>query len=71
MISPASARPTQDGALSQDIIDEIDRMEAMEAESIQAGRADDLPRSIKICPHCTFENTSDSTDCEVCGLPLS
>jgi len=22
------------------------------------------------CPHCTFENPSGQTDCEVCGLPL-
>jgi nuclear protein localization family protein 4 len=25
---------------------------------------------IRICPHCTFENTGAGTDCEVCGLPL-
>lgn len=25
----------------------------------------------KVCPHCTFENASSNTDCEVCGLPLS
>ena len=25
---------------------------------------------IRICPHCTFENTHEGTDCEVCGLPL-
>ncbi|OAX44852.1 polyubiquitin-tagged protein recognition complex, Npl4 component [Rhizopogon vinicolor AM-OR11-026] len=24
----------------------------------------------KICPHCTFENPEEQTDCEVCGLPL-
>lgn len=23
------------------------------------------------CPHCTFENMAGSTDCDVCGLPLS
>ncbi|KIJ45252.1 hypothetical protein M422DRAFT_30109 [Sphaerobolus stellatus SS14] len=26
---------------------------------------------VKQCPHCTFENRSSNTDCEVCGLPLS
>ena len=26
--------------------------------------------AIKICPHCTFENTHSGSDCEVCGLPL-
>ena len=25
---------------------------------------------IRICPHCTFENTHSGNDCEVCGLPL-
>jgi nuclear protein localization family protein 4 len=25
---------------------------------------------IRICPHCTFENTHGGTDCEICGLPL-
>lgn len=25
---------------------------------------------IRICPHCTFENTHGGSDCEVCGLPL-
>lgn len=25
---------------------------------------------IRICPHCTFENTHAGSDCEVCGLPL-
>lgn len=24
----------------------------------------------KACPHCTFENPSNATDCDVCGLPL-
>ena len=32
----------------------------------------DVPRGggIKICPHCTYENTHGGTDCDVCGLPL-
>lgn len=25
---------------------------------------------VKACPHCTFENAADATDCDVCGLPL-
>lgn len=25
---------------------------------------------IRICPHCTFENTHSGTDCEMCLLPL-
>ena len=27
--------------------------------------------NIRICPHCTFENTHSGPDCEVCSLPLS
>ncbi|KAI0690709.1 polyubiquitin-tagged protein recognition complex Npl4 component [Cytidiella melzeri] len=26
--------------------------------------------NVKICPHCTFENTHGGSDCDVCGLPL-
>ena len=25
---------------------------------------------VRVCPHCTFENTNSGNDCEVCGLPL-
>lgn len=25
---------------------------------------------VRICPHCTFENTHGGHDCEICGLPL-
>ncbi|RPD58377.1 polyubiquitin-tagged protein recognition complex Npl4 component [Lentinus tigrinus ALCF2SS1-6] len=26
--------------------------------------------NVRICPHCTFENTHSGSDCEICGLPL-
>ncbi|KAH9945623.1 polyubiquitin-tagged protein recognition complex Npl4 component [Amylocystis lapponica] len=26
--------------------------------------------NVRVCPHCTFENTHGGGDCEVCGLPL-
>ena len=26
--------------------------------------------NVRVCPHCTFENTNTGNDCEVCGLPL-
>ena len=64
-------KPLQDGAISQDILDEIDRMEAMEAETINAGRTNGPLGGMKICPHCTYENVGEATDCEVCGLPLT
>ncbi|TFK57582.1 polyubiquitin-tagged protein recognition complex Npl4 component [Heliocybe sulcata] len=25
----------------------------------------------KVCPHCTFENTHTTGDCDICGLPLN
>ena len=26
--------------------------------------------SVRVCPHCTYENTDGGNDCDVCGLPL-
>ena len=26
--------------------------------------------NVRVCPHCTFENTNSGNDCDVCGLPL-
>lgn len=35
-----------------------------------AGGAPSGGAGIRICPHCTFENTHGGTDCEICSLPL-
>lgn len=35
------------------------------------GNVDDDARIIWPCSHCTFENSSSSTNCEMCGLPQS
>jgi len=53
--------------------------EMMDVDSIEGGAS--RPRSRlggdapagggkKVCPHCTYENESGATDCDVCGLPL-
>lgn len=59
-----------DDDLPQNVKDEIALMEAMDSAN-RAGATDGLTLGIKVCPHCTFENTQDASDCEVCGLPLA
>lgn len=51
-----------DEDIPQDVFDQIAAQEAA-----SRGGAP----NIRLCPHCTFENTHSGTDCEVCGLPLS
>ena len=65
----APARPTSfpagpSGGMDEDIPPEIfDQIRESEMASGASSR-------IRICQFCTFENTGDGTDCEVCGLPL-
>ena len=77
----ASSSVTDYDDLPQDIKDQIARMEAEDAAAkvgtaVEADHAmdEDVPipttSNIRICPHCTFENSHGGTDCEVCGLPL-
>ncbi|KAI0052906.1 polyubiquitin-tagged protein recognition complex Npl4 component [Auriscalpium vulgare] len=35
-----------------------------------AGAGGSASGNIRVCPHCTFENSHGGSDCEVCGLPL-
>lgn len=51
-----------DTDIPPEVFDQIARAEA--GGSSSAG-------GIRICPHCTFENTHGGSDCEVCGLPLA
>lgn len=58
---PASSSG-MDEDIPQDVFDQITRAEAEAGGSGASG--------IRICPHCTFENTGGGSDCDVCGLPL-
>lgn len=54
---------------TEEIPDEV--MQAMAEDDIEVGGlAGAAGGNIKVCPHCTFENTHGGSDCEVCGLPL-
>jgi nuclear protein localization protein 4 homolog len=52
-----------DEDIPQELLDQIAAADA--AASGSTGRG-----NIRICPHCTFENSHSGSDCEVCGLPL-
>jgi len=57
-----TSQTAMDEDIPQDIFDQIAREEG--------GHAGGTGGNIRICPHCTFENTHGGSDCEVCGLPL-
>ncbi|KAI0935907.1 hypothetical protein AcV5_004194 [Taiwanofungus camphoratus] len=57
---PTNAAMDED--IPQDIFDQIAREER--------GGMGSVSHNVRICPHCTFENTHAGSDCEVCGLPL-
>lgn len=67
--------------LPADIREQIARMEAgdhdpsahdsVRGSAVSGGSSSVTGAGMKICPHCTFENTHGGNDCEVCGLPLS
>jgi len=62
---PSSSAPSFGGShMDDDIPPEI--FDQIAADS--GGGASSA--GIRICPHCTFENTHGGSDCEVCGLPL-
>lgn len=56
------------GIMDQDIPPEI--FDQIAAQQTADGANGASSTAIRICPHCTFENTHSGTDCEVCGLPL-
>ncbi|TFK41295.1 NPL4 family-domain-containing protein [Crucibulum laeve] len=64
---PLSSAPGSSSRMEEDIPQEVYDQIAAE----EAARAAESGGSTKICPHCTFENEAATTDCEVCGLPLS
>ncbi|KJA26074.1 hypothetical protein HYPSUDRAFT_36938 [Hypholoma sublateritium FD-334 SS-4] len=65
---PSSSGPIGSSAMDDDIPPEVfDQIAAEQAASRESGSSS----SIRVCPHCTFENVHGGTDCEVCGLPLA
>ncbi|KAI5124405.1 hypothetical protein M0805_008289 [Coniferiporia weirii] len=63
---PSNPAPDVDmDELPQDIRDQI---AAMGGHTPVAGAGSG---GVRVCPHCTFENSHGGSDCEVCGLPLS
>ncbi|KAF9056688.1 NPL4 family-domain-containing protein [Panaeolus papilionaceus] len=66
--SAPAGRPS--GVVDDDIPQEV--LDQIAAETAASGsNAGSGSGGIRICPHCTFENTHSRSDCEVCGLPLA
>jgi len=62
---PSTSAPAiSSGTMDQDIPPEV--FDQIAAQQTASGAA----TAMRICPHCTFENTPSGTDCDVCGLPL-
>ncbi|KAG7099553.1 hypothetical protein E1B28_001386 [Marasmius oreades] len=59
---PMPSSMDEDDAIPQDVLDQIAAEEAATSGGVTP--------STKTCPHCTFENDSIRSDCDVCGLPL-
>jgi nuclear protein localization protein 4 homolog len=61
-----------DSDIPQEVLDQIAADVVSHAD---AGRGSSggsgTSSGIRVCPHCTFENSHGGTDCEVCGLPLA
>lgn len=65
----SGSNPTVASSRDEDIPQEVfDQIAAEEAAARGTGNGGES--SIRICPHCTFENAHGGADCEVCGLPL-
>ncbi|KAI0359004.1 polyubiquitin-tagged protein recognition complex Npl4 component [Trametes cingulata] len=60
---PSSSHAPMDTDIPPEVFDQIAREE-------EAARGSGSSAGVRICPHCTFENTHGGSDCEVCGLPL-
>ncbi|KAJ2920228.1 hypothetical protein MD484_g186, partial [Candolleomyces efflorescens] len=61
---PRGSAPLSSSAMDEDIPPEV--FDQIAADNAASGSGP----GIRICPHCTFENTHAASDCEVCGLPL-
>ncbi|KIY51319.1 NPL4-domain-containing protein [Fistulina hepatica ATCC 64428] len=60
--APFGGNSHVDDEVPQEVLDQIAAVEAA------SGGASGT--SVRVCPHCTFENSHGGSDCEVCGLPL-
>ncbi|KAF9535475.1 NPL4 family-domain-containing protein [Crepidotus variabilis] len=77
---PSSSAPTgasipMDDDIPQEVYDQIAAEEAAargaaSSTGPSSAAGSSAAGGIRICPHCTFENTHSASDCEVCGLPL-
>ncbi|KAJ7071479.1 NPL4 family-domain-containing protein [Mycena amicta] len=69
----AANSAAMDEDIPQEVLDQIAAQEAADRAASGSGGGDggnSGSSPIRICPHCTFENSHRGTDCEVCGLPL-
>ena len=63
-----------DSDIPQEVLDQIAADVVSQAEAGRgstSGGGSGTSSGIRVCPHCTFENSHGGTDCEVCGLPLA
>ena len=67
--APQPARPAPDAVPTRTMDDDIPPELFDEATTPDHGNGRPSA-NVRVCPHCTFENTNSGNDCEVCGLPL-
>ncbi|KAI0344127.1 polyubiquitin-tagged protein recognition complex, Npl4 component [Trametopsis cervina] len=71
----SSSGHAMDEDIPRELLDQFTREEGGSggvgaAGGAGAGAGESASRGIRVCPHCTFENSHGGSDCEVCGLPL-
>jgi nuclear protein localization protein 4 homolog len=70
-IAAPTSGQTVGASASHDVDDFSEELLArISREDAASGSGGGGGSNIRICPHCTFENTHGGSDCEVCGLPL-
>ena len=61
-----------DSDIPQEVLDQIAAEDASNGGGGRdSSRGIETSSGIRVCPHCTFENGLEGTDCEVCGLPVA
>ncbi|KAI0274867.1 polyubiquitin-tagged protein recognition complex Npl4 component [Gloeopeniophorella convolvens] len=70
--APAPERPAQPApdAPPSHMLDDDIPPELFDDFAAAATAAGGALSNVRVCPHCTFENSHGGSDCEVCGLPL-